>query len=107
MAKRFESLTLKSSSAPSLGLIAGSGRWPPNGKLAKIEESIGGSKRHAVVGADGKGQSALFEEPLESRESQVFAGLRDLTHRRSSRHGEGRRLSNPPLTLGLTPQQQE
>ena len=45
---------------------------PPNGKLAKIEESIVRSKGHAVVGADR--QSALIGEPLESRESQDFTG---------------------------------
>ena len=49
---------------------------PPDGEFAQIEQSVRGSKGHAVVTADVGGQATLLEKPLKHRESVVFSGRR-------------------------------
>ena len=41
-----------------------------------MEQSVRGSKGHAVVTADVGGQATLLEKPLKHRESVVFSGRR-------------------------------
>src|ERR1700682_5731892 len=45
---------------------------PPHRKLREVEQSVGRSKRNAVVGADGLRQAAFLEKPLKGPESRVF-----------------------------------
>src|SRR5580698_9737734 len=45
---------------------------PPNGKPTQVEEAIRGSKRDAVVGANGLGQAALLEEAFKGGKSALF-----------------------------------
>jgi hypothetical protein len=46
---------------------------PPDRQLGEIEQGIGTGKGHAIVGADGKRQAALAEQPLEGCHGRVFA----------------------------------
>src|SRR5208337_2818508 len=47
---------------------------PPDGKLAQIEQGVGGSEGNAIIAADVGGQAALFKKPLKHSESVVFSG---------------------------------
>jgi hypothetical protein len=47
---------------------------PPDGELGEIEEGVWPGEGDAVVGADGIGQAALAEEPLEGRGGEILTG---------------------------------
>ena len=47
---------------------------PPDGEFGQIEEGVRTGEGDAVVGANGLGQAALLEEPLEGGEGEVLAG---------------------------------
>ena len=49
---------------------------PPDGELAQVEQSVGGSEGHAVVAADVGGQAALLKKPLKHSKSVIFSGGR-------------------------------
>ena len=46
---------------------------PADGEFAEVEQSVRGSKGHAVVAANVGRQTALLEKPLKYRESVVFS----------------------------------
>src|ERR1700729_1937689 len=59
---------------------------PPDRKFAQIEERVGGSKGHTVVGTNAVGQSTFQEELLKGCKSQVFTGgFECLTHEEIAR----------------------
>lgn len=51
---------------------------PPDGKLAQIEQGIGGGEGHAVVGADGIGQTTFLEQPFALRRRMARDALRGI-----------------------------
>ena len=46
---------------------------PPHRELGKVEQGIGTGKGNAVVGTNGKRQTALVKQPLKGRHGRVFA----------------------------------
>lgn len=62
---------------------------PPDRELRKVEEPVGRSKRHTVMGTDGARQPPFFEKTLKCNESGQFAiGFHSLTQQQIAR-GEG------------------
>ena len=47
---------------------------PPDRQFGEVIEAVGARERQAVVGSDGLGQAAFFEEPLEGREGTDLLG---------------------------------
>ena len=47
---------------------------PPDGELGEVEQAVRTGEGNAVVGADGLGQAAFAEEPLEGGDGEVLAG---------------------------------
>src|SRR5579863_3286427 len=45
---------------------------PPNGQAAQVEQTVGGGKGHAVVGAHGLRQAAFLEKALKRGKSTLF-----------------------------------
>src|SRR5882757_1836130 len=59
---------------------------PPDRELREIEQGIGTGEGHAVVGAHGKRQAALAEQPFEGGNCRLFAGgIERFADRKSTR----------------------
>ena len=39
---------------------------PPDGEFAEVEQSVGGSERHAVIAANVGGQATFLKKPLKA-----------------------------------------
>ena len=61
---------------------------PPDRQLGEIEQAVRAGERQAVVAADGVGQAAFEEEPLESCDDRLLAGrFEGLAQQDSARRG--------------------
>jgi hypothetical protein len=47
---------------------------PPDGELGEVEQGVWASEGNAVIGADGIGQAALAEQPIEGRGGEILTG---------------------------------
>src|SRR3984893_8755480 len=69
-------------------LDANSQPEPPHGELTQVEQSVGGSKGHAIVAADVGRQAALLKKPFKHGKSIVF-------------FGGGERFAGEQITTGM------
>jgi hypothetical protein len=47
---------------------------PPDREFGEVEQGVGACEGNPIVGADGKRQAALTEQPLEGGEGRLFPG---------------------------------